>query len=890
MTAASEITITYDDQDITRHVLFSDCSFESAIQATPGAFNVTLKDPDRTLGPFTTGKELKVSLDGIRFYGGYVLQAYRRNFFPAVDTHDLSRVHTRQWILKGMDYNYKFDKLVLYNHGTPTKQVDNVAHTTYDGAIIRSFFPSVFDFESGWDLTTYVQDIHQFPDAYIWQTPGSTARDQLSDLAQYGAFFYADALKRLHYEPVQALVPSWGFSDTPAASRALGGTWIGYREGQSIIDATAQTDDAFVWGGTQFSNNGKGTVIFARKKDAPTIAAHGLWQYPEIHVGDTGFASQAQVTARANAIITGASDGTVIGNGVGMLLPEDQYQATWFGHDVPRVLGVPQHLVPGAVTPLHVWTFSEDGGLTPYILNLPLKQLKISFPTLEDGTGKPYVRFDGFFGIQQSDPNWLWNYLLKQSRGSIPGTATKQISIATGPLPVSQPPGTFYSGPPTEPLDGTTTVFHLPFPYISGSVSVYLNGLLQRPGNDFSETDPSTGSITFSSAPPATDTVIIDARTAGGTLSGGGGGGGSLLYGMGIGADGLANTVCGHDSESGTHRQFMRFRAIASSPITTFRFYYLGDDPPGYSGGTGGHFTLEIYADDGSSSHYPTGSALAVASASPGVSNDAGLLITFGSPFTPTAGNIYHFVFTNTDGDTEHNYFSPDYWYVAQTPTGTDDGRVTPAYPDSDFAHGYYDGSGWVTRIGYIPVCDIGYASGAHQGSAYGEASYGPGEVGLISGANNKVRESIVVSGSSRVVNGAGVRLLRRSGSDPLTVSLFDSGHSLVGSFTIPAAIIALGLPPDGTSSDNGLGLNAKWVGGSFSGPITLTLGAQYFLEFSTASGSIYYAWSSRRLSDYGYTSATYFSDGVAEKTTDGSSWSSLGRSDNENDLQFFFS
>lgn len=521
MSLTSDLVIKYDGIDLTRSILYSDCSFESAIQATPGAFSVTIKDPFRTLGPFTTGKELTVDLDGIRVYGGYVLQAYRKNFFPAVDTRDLTKVRTRQWVLKGMDYNYKLDKLVLYNHANPVAQVPSVVAGTFDGAIIRSFFAGAFDFPDDWDLTTFVQDIHKFDDTWAWQTPGSTARDQFTDLANFGAFFYVDANKAVHYEPVQALVPSWGFSDSPAASRAVGGQWIGYREGQSVDDATAQVDDAFVWGGNQFSNNGKGAVIFARKKDDPTIAAHGLWQFAETHVGDSSYASQKQVQARANAIITGASDGTVIGNGVGMLLPEDQYTATWFGKDVPEVLGVPQHLVPGAVTPLQVWTFSEDGGTTPYELDLPLKTLKISFPSLR--RGKPYVRFDGFFGISQTDPNWLWNYLLKQSRGSLGGTITKQVSIATGPPPAGgggspappPPVGTFYSGQPLELPDGTVTTFHFPFSYISGTVAVFLNGLLQRPGIDFFEADPATGEFDMSEAPAAADTMLVQCRTSG---------------------------------------------------------------------------------------------------------------------------------------------------------------------------------------------------------------------------------------------------------------------------------------------------------------------------------------------------------------------------------------
>jgi hypothetical protein len=51
--------------------------------------------------------------------------------------------------------------------------------------------------------------------------------------------------------------------------------------------------------------------------------------------------------------------------------------------------------------------------------------------------------------------------------------------------------------------DGVTTTFYTPSGYESGTLIVTLNGLVQTPGEDFTETSPSNGSFTFAYAPPS---------------------------------------------------------------------------------------------------------------------------------------------------------------------------------------------------------------------------------------------------------------------------------------------------------------------------------------------------------------------------------------------------
>ena len=49
-------------------------------------------------------------------------------------------------------------------------------------------------------------------------------------------------------------------------------------------------------------------------------------------------------------------------------------------------------------------------------------------------------------------------------------------------------------------------------PYISGTAAVFINGLQQRKGTDFTESDATTGEITFVTAPLATDEVSVQFR------------------------------------------------------------------------------------------------------------------------------------------------------------------------------------------------------------------------------------------------------------------------------------------------------------------------------------------------------------------------------------------
>ena len=536
----SIVLITYQNDagthvDITSHVMFSTASFELQFSAVPGTFEITLKDPTQTLGPYVSGREVRLWVDGIQMFGGYVTQVSRKFAFP-VDRTDAgaSAVKTRLWTLRGVDYNILFDKRVLRFNTSLTsagflKQLPSFAGNRMDGDLIKNeLCPKYLDL-TGFDYTTDVESVStvvvdpvSLTKPQAWTQQGTTWRKQMEDFSQFsGAIWYIQPNKRLLFKALESMESRWGFSDVPnkrpivtGASSEFQGSTYGFREMEATEDGSFIVNDALVWGGGAFA--GTGQTVFARHENQPSIDEHSRWQAAETHFGEDGYGLQNGVTQRAALIVEGSPSkgGDQL---YGLKNPQWQFRFSWFGHDAPMLNGVRDHLTPGRITTIHLFTFGSDTS-HPLILQLPLRQVRVSVPEL-DPTGDGYVRFDGFFGIMESDPWTLWRYLLKQKTKS-----TTQPITSTSNTSGSAAWGSFGSFFPAETPDGVRLTFsifitvdgaNLPIGYISGSTEVYRNGTLQRPQTDYVESDPDNGVITFISAPAATDWIWIKCRTMG---------------------------------------------------------------------------------------------------------------------------------------------------------------------------------------------------------------------------------------------------------------------------------------------------------------------------------------------------------------------------------------
>ncbi|EKE05242.1 MAG: hypothetical protein ACD_19C00386G0001, partial [uncultured bacterium] len=292
---------------------------------------------------------------------------------------------------------------------------------------------------------------------------------------------------------------------------------------------------------------------------------------------------------------------------------------------------------------------------------------------------------------------------------------------------------------------------------------------------------------------------------------------------------------------------------------------------PGYHGGNGGTLKFELRTDDGTSNHGPSNTILATAIHSDPLNKSFFPLISFSTSPNITQGQIYHLTVTNIDPDPATNYVSMDHVYN-QAPTNP----MQPLLNDLDWSEMVtYNGSNWTLRRENTPILALYYSDGFTEGMGYMEVWVGAAM--SISGTNS-VREKITVSGGNKNISELNIRLKKTSGTDPLGIKISKSDGTIIEQGAIPANLVS----------------NAhSWVKYQFSGSKQLLSGQTYFLTFSAPSTSVYEAYPIRQGGFYNFPPTTYFSDGVAEYTTDSTTWKGWIQwgVDNrkEQDLQFYF-
>ena len=340
-------------------------------------------------------------------------------------------------------------------------------------------------------------------------------------------------------------------------------------------------------------------------------------------------------------------------------------------------------------------------------------------------------------------------------------------------------------------------------------------------------------------------------------------------YGAGIGADSLANTQIGGSlCQCTNNATSYRFRATQSSSLKSIMIYAVYGS--GYSGGTGGTISVSVQTDDGSASHAPTGTVLASASLKTGNPGPSFPVITFSSPASLSAGQLYHIVFKNADSHPTSNFISVNSLYsygAALSPQ-------QPRFADSDWGQlmSTNGSSGWQRRTNFTPILDMAYANGVHAGLGYMEVWVN--EAKTISGSS-AVRETFTPT-SGKTVSSALIRVSRRSGSSPLGITLETAGGTVLATGSISAGAI---------------GTSAGWATTSLSSSVDLVAGRGYLLVFTAPSGTAYSAFSIEHGINYKFPASEYFSDGYAQFTT-GSGWAGFtdesGDVSSNSDLQFY--
>jgi hypothetical protein len=346
----------------------------------------------------------------------------------------------------------------------------------------------------------------------------------------------------------------------------------------------------------------------------------------------------------------------------------------------------------------------------------------------------------------------------------------------------------------------------------------------------------------------------------------------TVVYGPGIAADSRANQQVGWTNRA---RVAYRFRATVTGQATNLRVQERGGNV--YSGGDGGTIKASIQSDDNG---IPSGTVLASVTWSPG--NPVGAWEvwpqhTFDAPASLTAGTRYHLVFENVGTDPVANYISLNMLFTFG-PTTT---RRYAAYSE-DFAALYAMPSTWKLEPDFLPIFDLTYADGGHDGQAYIGTLWD--EYGLVNGAASMVRERFTVSGDDRMVTTAHVRLKRTSGTGALIVRLEKGDGTLIESVSVPSSAIAVGQIPDGSASSLA---GDTWVTAPFAASHVLTTGQTYNLRLSTDAGTTYTVVPIQEGGSAGLLSRR-FTDGDGQRTTDGgTSWSNLYSHDSV-DVQFW--
>lgn len=538
----SNVVITVDGTDISDQVIYTDATFEQQMNAIPGTCHFRVKDPDQTLS-FITGQEIRLFIDGAAIWGGYLRRKAYTYPFLADDTSEPDDYINRIWELEGSDYNILWDTRIIRRTADYTSHVPDESgypHDTMDGWAIWKLLETFSDFPSGFGITStrgdaaFIDDIREVIDStrpFFYKEQSTVLRAQMEDLARMaGATFYISADKEVHYHAFESVVKRWGFSDDPnyvsltvSPDDYQDSTW-GFHDVTAEEDGTMMVTDAMVWGGSPLGSGGE--VLFARYQNATSgssststtyvqngstvggspLDIYGRWQVGEVHTEGGMYGNLNGVKARANVIINGPSGTSVKGETKGLSRPIWQFSFSWRAWQVPMLSGVRNHILAGDIIRIELAAFDVAQFA-------PCRTMRVTFENL-DPSGDAYAILQGDFSYSYTDPTSLWAALLGANRAASSSNVNTAPAVTTADnTTVSVAYGAFGTFTPVETPNGVITVFTLPnsIEYISSSVNLYLNGLIQRKGTDFSETTATT--ITLTSAPVAADTLLITCRT-----------------------------------------------------------------------------------------------------------------------------------------------------------------------------------------------------------------------------------------------------------------------------------------------------------------------------------------------------------------------------------------
>jgi hypothetical protein len=301
----------------------------------------------------------------------------------------------------------------------------------------------------------------------------------------------------------------------------------------------------------------------------------------------------------------------------------------------------------------------------------------------------------------------------------------------------------------------------------------------------------------------------------------------TLAYGNSVRGDALNNLTIGTPSG---RRGGIRDRSDHTGSLTAIVLYVKTDTPGGYSGGTGGSWTVRCESDDGSG--LPSGnliSAGATVTAATPITQNVAQTFTFGTPIADTFGTLRHFVLQNADGAPLTNFVSVNSLYnePATFP-------LNPVMADIDRAFvKQLSAPPWVTDTDRYPIFATIYADGYVGGQCYLDALFGSGARDI--NATSSVRLNFTPT-RTVVVDAANFSVCRQTAtSAALVMNLKDltGGGTVIATQSFAAATVNLG--------NGGTGpFGHKYVRATFA-PLILMSGNNYALSLDSTEATAAY-------------------------------------------------
>lgn len=355
----STVVITVGGVDITDVVEFRTAKFVSTVNGIAGSAEFRVKDATGTLS-FLAGTLVTLDIDGVRSWGGYIMQA--RRVYPLSVT-DLSLDSTFYWNIVCSDYNILLTKRLVYDHDHPEKLYVTApdaykCSTTRpadwqpgiaDNIIIDEILANYTDLGAdGVDLTD-VQNVGvPEPDLCHSYTTTNTVAQFLGglDFQFLGSIWYIGPDFAFHYVDDETVTAPHPLSDVPATDT------VNYRDIEIFLDGSNLANDAYVWG----TGLGANHWVFARSTDDDSITEHHLWQWADI---TTTLIHQTSAQLRADTYVDGS--------------PSHHR-----GHKDDGVQVTATIFEPGYTAGMVVDFTSEIYG---YSASLPIRRCTITFPT-----------------------------------------------------------------------------------------------------------------------------------------------------------------------------------------------------------------------------------------------------------------------------------------------------------------------------------------------------------------------------------------------------------------------------------------------------------------------------------------------------------------------------